>query len=216
MPDSLTIDTHLPAQFRGAARLFRDRIGRAVAPAGPAMKALVANSDRAVRRRHGSMPREFLPDLEAKWRQLPPGGQLALDITRTRRNINIVDTRCIPETIGNADWDDGETEPSLIVVQNRYEITRLWARTQSATTACLSLHALGRFMQRARDTSDEALLRDIGALATAAPTLLQDQTPRRLSIPLADGGFWYARCSPFRDVHGSAKAAIIVRTYWCE
>jgi hypothetical protein len=170
------------------------------------MKALVATTDREFKKRNGNLPRDFLPNLETRWRQLRVGGQLSLEITRTRRTCTVVDTRLIPETLGNGDWGLGDTEPALIVVQNRYELTRHWTRTESVTIAAVGLHALGRYKGRADDPSDEAMMADIGALATTAVSLLTDPTAREISVSVGSGA-WRGRVADFRDIHQSNRAA---------
>jgi hypothetical protein len=202
----------LSAQHRGEARMFRTRVGQALLTAGPAMKALVDRTDREFKKRNGNLPKDFLPNLEDQWRALPDAARLSLEITRTRRTCTIVDTRLIPETLGNGDWGDGGTEPALIVVQNIYEITRHWTRTSSVTTSAIGLHALGRFKGRAADPADDALMDDIAALAATAVTMLTDPTPREVSIPVGSG-FWLGRVADFRDIHQSNRAALAIRTY---
>ena len=214
--DSLAVNRHLGAQYRGAARLFRARIGDLSASAGPVMKALVAATDKEFSKRRGNCPRDFLPNLEAKWRQLPPAGLLALDIARTRRNCTIVDTRLIPELVANPGrWGDGETEQALIVVRNIYELTRTWTRTMSVTTASLSLHSVARYLQRSAYTSDEALMRAISALAAAANTMLSNTAARQFEVQAADG-LWLGEVAAYSDCHQSQGVALHVRTWISE
>jgi hypothetical protein len=180
------------------------------------MKALVAATDKEFSKRRGHCPRDFLPDLETKWRQLPDCGLLALDISRTRRTCTIVDTRLIPERVANPGrWGEGETEQSLIVVRNIYELTRSWTRTMSVTTASLSLHSIARYLQRSAYTSDEALMRAIALLAAAADTMLANTAPRQFDVPAGDGMF-LGEVATYRDVHQSVGIALHVRTWIAE
>jgi hypothetical protein len=210
--DSPVVDRHLPAEYRGAARLFRIRVGKASLIAGPAMKALVAVTDREFTKRRGNCPKEFLPNLEAKWRQLPDGGHLALDISRTRRTATIVDTRLIPETVASDRWGPDERELALIIVENRYEIARSWTRTLSVTTASLSLHSIGRYLQRSAHKSDEALMQAIMTLSAAANTMLADTTCRQFEVSASDGA-WLGEVAAYQDCHGSGGLAAHVRTF---
>jgi hypothetical protein len=211
--DSPAVARRLGAAFRGQARLFRARIGDLSASAGPAMKALVAATDREFAKRRGNCPRDFLPELETKWRGLPDCGLLALDIARTRRTCTVVDTRLIPERVANPGrWGDGETEQSLIIVQNRYDLTRLWTRTTSVTTASLSLHSVARYLQRSAYTSDEALMRAITKLAAVADTMLANTAARQFDVP-ADDGHWLGEIAAYIDTHGSNGVALHVRTF---
>jgi hypothetical protein len=121
---------------------------------------------------------------------LPTIGRLRLAASWKNRKLQICELRAQGTAITGLDWR--EDEPAVALVLHALHIAPAAKppvfREHHQTLAALGLHALARHYQRAAMPSDEAVIRDLTALATACPTVLLKGG--EFSIPVADEGMW--------------------------
>jgi hypothetical protein len=201
------------AEFLGLARVYRSRMLTAAEPIGRAMRDIAAAAFATYqRRRQGSSLRpETLLAIEAEWRAISRAGCLGQIIKRERRSLTVEDIRIAPATVGNEAWHD-QTEASLCIVINRLIITPRKISSEGVTVASVSLHGLGRRIQRGFDNSDDAITRDFALIAAAAPRLLA-LDDRSFVVETGSGGKWRGAIDPFRDTSGVERRTLNIRTF---
>ncbi len=156
--------SRLPAEWRGRARLLRDKIAEAHDHWFQAVTALTE----PLQPRDGFTPQftqETLRITAARWQNLPEWGRLRIaSKLRNRSHLQIVETRLCPFRVMMQDWDD--SEPSVAVMLTVLDL-RLpsFYRESGQVLGAIGLHALGRRYERGADRSDGAVLRDLFAIA---------------------------------------------------
>ena len=95
--------------------------------------------------------------------RIPSRFRLSLDITAGV----LTEARVIPfksEPIDNPDWPSWE--PGISLVRAALRVDKKRAKFTDTILATVSLHCLGRWMERARDTAEPVLLRDLSTLGS--------------------------------------------------
>jgi hypothetical protein len=177
----------VPAEFVGKARVFRSSIIAATTGVGSQMRAISQFSFGLYKRRNTAPRPEHLVAIEQQWRSIPPAGCLRLTVRRDKRSMSIEDTRITATTSKNVEWGDG-SEKSICLVESSLALTKRHAETTATTLAAVSLHALGRWYQRAFTTNDIAMLRDLALVVKAVPAL--DPSATDVEVPSGNGGSW--------------------------
>jgi hypothetical protein len=216
--DSCVMDTaatqdqdRIPTQFRGLARAFRSKVLANAEAVTADMKAISKAAGTNFARKYAGMrPDRALDATAARWRALPTDGSLSLSIDRKPGVLDIVDVRMtgshvlyIPE-YGEVD------ELSLVVMIVSLTIGPKKCYWSTVPIASISLHALGRWMQRSAKTDDQSLMRDLQVLALAAVNL-RDQ-PGDFSVPAGDGQ-WTGMVGGLQEPDGKLSPAVHVRTF---
>jgi hypothetical protein len=210
---ALAASSIVPAEYRGLARVFRDRIAAEDRASGEAVSRL----DRSIRdrfERGNAVPRrDVLAGAARDWRtHLPPLSRLAVEITLAKRGkaLTINEMRLSSSEYLDATWTEAERGLAVITVRLdagplRYEFTK-------RTLAHIGAHALGRRMERGRDTSDAAIKRDIHALGLAHSGLADAANGANIEVPVP-GGSWRCNVAMMRTKRGDFSQALAVRTY---
>lgn len=185
----------VPHEFRGLARAFRSRVEAADLQRGVVLPRVLE----PLQRRLFKSPifrRETLIDAERDWAKLlPTFGRVAVEHNFTDlRAPQFAELRVIGSTHRLDEWEEGKREPGVAVawvsigVQNRS-----WSAS-TRIVAILALHALARRIQRGRDQSDEALMKDIAALAALPlPSPTNIPATKHFVAALDDGAEWRGR-----------------------
>jgi hypothetical protein len=118
----------------------------------------------------------------------------------------IRDTRVVTTVSSSSEWD-GASEKSICLIESSLELTKRHAETTAATLAAVSLHALGRWYQRARTTDDTSLMLDLASVVAAAPGLAA--THSDVEVGSQNGGCW--RGIMLKTLDG--KPVVNVRTF---
>jgi hypothetical protein len=177
----------VPAEFVGKARVFRSRMIAATTRVGMQMNAISQYSFGLYKRRNAAPRPEHLVAIEQQWRSISPAGCLRLTVRRDKRSMSIEDTRIAATTSKNAQWGDA-SEKSICLVESSLALTKRHAETTATTLAAVSLHALGRWYQRAFTTNDIAMMLDLALVVKAVPTL--DPNVIDVDLPSENGGSW--------------------------
>jgi hypothetical protein len=177
----------VPAEFVGKARLFRAGMQVATAPVGSRMHAVSRYSFDIYRRRNAGPRPEQLISIEQQWRSIPSAGRLRLAVRRDKRSMLIQDTRIVAATSRNAEWGDA-SEKSICLVESSLLLTKRRAEATVTMLAALSLHALGRWYQRAFATDEVAMLVDLGLVVAAVPGLTANASGAE--VKSQNGGCW--------------------------
>jgi hypothetical protein len=196
----------VPAEFAGKARVFRSRMIAATTGVGLQMNAISQNSFGLYRRRNAAPRPEHLVAIEQQWRSIPPAGCLRLTVRRDRRSMSIEDTRITATTSNNIEWGDA-SEKSICPIESSLALTKRQAETMATTLAAVSLHALGRWYQRAFTTNDAAMLLDLALVIEAVPPL--DPNATDIQLPSGNGGSW--RGAIVETLNG--KSVFNIRTF---
>jgi hypothetical protein len=175
----------VPAEFVGKARVFRDRMIAATTGVGMQMNAISQYSFGLYKRRNAAPRPEHLIAIEQQWRSISPGGCLRLTVRRDRRSMSIADTRITATTSKNIEWGDA-SEKSICLIESSLALTKRHAETMTTTLAAVSLHALGRWYQRAFTTNDTAMMLDLALVVKTVPTL--DPGATDVELPSGNGG----------------------------
>lgn len=110
-----------------------------------------------------------LTDAARAWRTgLPALGRLELDVDHHPRSLTIAETRVGASDFRAPDWDLPATEPGVLVQSLRLAVARGRFDFAIVPLACVSLHGLGRRLQRGspREAVLLAELLALGRLAT--------------------------------------------------
>jgi hypothetical protein len=201
IPRTITV----PRQFWGMARSFRDRMLAAENVSAPEINRLsvlvgVQN------------PREkLLGAIERRWGAIPNDALLALTIKRDRGKMTILDFRLgavrilhIPE---HGDVDQLAVTIKMITV----DITRECSDFSAVAVADVSLHALGRFYERARPADDNEVKEALWQLIAKAPKSIAEMGP--FEIPVGEHGRWTGIFRPYEDRNGAPGITLNVKTY---
>lgn len=208
-----TTDSHVPAEFRGLARLFRDKIVGFSDAATPRLRKIARQSEHDCRRGYGGMRLErVLPDVERKWRAVAGTDRLDLTVRSTSTKLAIEDTRLIRSNISEVpNWGNVD-EPALVITCAQIDIqlgNPRHCRWSGAAMATINLHALGRFFERAaRD--DDVLLANLKLLAEAHPALIDQPGPFALAVT---GGEWRGMVGTLKEPDGRLTVCIHARTF---
>jgi hypothetical protein len=178
----------VPAEFVGKARMFRSNMIAATTGVGTQMRAISQYTFELYERRNSAPRPEHLVAIEQRWRSIPSGGCLRLTVRREKRSMSIEDTRITATTSKNAEWGGDASEKSICLIESSLALTKRHAETMATTLAAVSLHALGRWYQRAFTTNDNAIMRDLALIVKAVPTL--DCKCTDLELPSGNGGSW--------------------------
>src|SRR6202012_181595 len=151
------------------------------------MNAISQYSFGLYRRRNAPPRPEHLIAIEQRWRSIPPAGCLRLTVRRDKRSMSIENTRITATTSKNIEWGDA-SEKSICLIESSLALTKRQAETTTTTLAAVSLHALGRWYQRALATTDTAMLLDLALVVRAVSTL--DPNAPDVELPSTNGGSW--------------------------
>jgi hypothetical protein len=204
------MNTPLPAEFLGLGRRFREQIADAddlsVRTIGQLFAPLARRADRC------AMPRpEMLQDTVRHWRRAMPGaGLIDSKIELSRRELHIREVRV------GATRDDVTNEPMIAILLIELDVAPGICRVTAEPAAVLSLHALGRWYQRALDTSVTALLAGLGRLASAYAGILDEsgETGHPGFLCSTAGGQWAGSVTRrFSEVTGRREAVLDIRTF---
>jgi hypothetical protein len=196
----------VPAEFVGKARVFRSHMIAATTGVGIQMNAISQYSFGLYKRRNAAPRPEHLVAIERQWRSIPQAGCLRLTVRRDKRSMSIEDTRITATTSKNTQWGD-RSEKSICLIESSLALTKRHAETTATTLAAVSLHALGRWYQRAFTTNDTAMLLDLALVVKAVPTL--DPNAVDVELPSENGGSW--RGAIVETLNG--KSVINIRTF---
>lgn len=208
---ALAASSRVPSQFAGQARMFRDAIATEDKATGEMNRTL---TDRIRARRKAIPRRETLTGVADEWqRNMPPRSRLAIeiDLNARKKSLIIRELRVTTSVYRPDEWDIAER--GLIVGLTLLEVWPFHHKFDLYTLAHLSMHALGRRLQRGQDGSEEALRRDLRALGEAAPTLGDQPSGSEFRVSLADGGVWIGTVQLVCDPRIGYDRALTVRTY---
>ena len=99
----------------------------------------------------------------------------------------IQDTRIVTTVSSNIEWG-GASEKSISLVESSLTLTKRHAETNAVALAAVSLHALGRWYQRALVTDDVKLMLDLALVVAAAPGLSARISD--VEVRSENGGCW--------------------------
>ena len=206
----------VPFEFRGRGRCFREQIADADDLAVRTMAHVF--TPLAVRADRSAIPRpELLQDAARDWRQeMPTVGLLDSNIQRSRRELHIREVRVGAGTLSHATRDKETSEPVVAILLVDLHVAPGICRLMVDTAVLLSLHALGRWYQRALDNSEVALLSDLARLAAAYGRILtiHAATGNPGFLCPATGGQWAGSITQrLSEATGRQERVLDVRTF---
>jgi len=99
----------------------------------------------------------------------------------------IRDTRIVATVSSSSEWG-GASEKSISLVESSLALTKRHAETAATMLAAVSLHALGRWYQRALVTDDVTLTLDLALLVAAVSGSIAQASD--IEIRSDNGGCW--------------------------
>lgn len=195
------------AEFLGRAREFRRRF------IDSDLQATTIFDDIAeplVERGRHPIPRaEMLATAALRYRrEMPATGRLALTIEHRRLRLLIHDTRVGVSDFRLAHWKNDEAGLAVM----RLEIEAAPRRIHGGLTnfAVVSLHALGRRLQRSFSIFDASVMSDLGALVEAYDA--HTHIGREFMVPAGDGA-WAGCVIETMSKKGRRQRTLAVRTF---
>jgi hypothetical protein len=208
--------TRIPAEFLGRGRSFRNRIINADDQAVRTMTRVF--SPLARRAERSSVPRrELLQGAARHWRQqMPADGFLDSNIQLSRRELHIREVRLGGGTSCQPAWNEGVTEPVIAIMLIDLHVAPEICRLMTDPAALVCQHALGRWYQRALNTSDAALVSDLSRLAASYDQILttyQTTGDPRFLCPANDGQWAGSVTKRLSAATGRHETILNVRTF---
>jgi len=158
-------------EWTGLARAARSRFIADATISGKTMRAIIGDMEAEYERKGTAIARRMLERAQSRWLAIGTAGCLSQSVVLDNRHLTIIDVRVTGSTATSPRWTDGATEAGCCIIENRVE-ARARAMVWSAPLLVgISLHALGRWHQRAWRNDAGALHNDLRTLAAAAPSL---------------------------------------------
>jgi hypothetical protein len=200
--------SRVPPEFLGKARGFGNRILDADNQFMTMRDELLARFGARLRRKPTLRLDDCLDGL-SRWRALglfgqPPESWAKLEYAK--RRVVFSDYRLTTSTGHREEWGEGVSEPGvdLMLVELIFEPREGYAHQDITGVFNVSLHALGRFYQRAFRSSDEVLAAAIWAALGEIKGLPPDENGDfALPVPVI-GGHWFGQRTNTAYVHENA------------
>ena len=200
----------VPAEFVGLARQFRARVEAGDDDTSALIDAIALPLARR-RARHPTPRREHLAGAVRRWRQDLAGiCRLALTIEHHGTCLALVEIRASASRYGRTNW--GTSEPGVALLRLEWRVRPGDFHIDNISLAAVSLHGLGRRLQKGWDVTDAAILDDLLALAVQAPTLTQQPIGTEFSVLCRDG-VWAGHVSEVTGTRGGKSSILNARTY---
>ena len=177
------VNTRVPAEFIGLARAFRNEVratdiqmDKALATICKPLKARLARTTK--------LRAAMLPDFGRSYQQSIPERYRIGTITAARDRVEfaITETRLVVSWLIDDAWNNPGAREQGVTICKFTLYVRGGKLRQYWTPLCnVSLHAIGRRLERGCDRSSEALTRDLARLAEAGDDGERVDT---------EGGFW--------------------------
>lgn len=163
------INTRVPAEFIGLARAFRNEVRAADVAMDKALDAICKPLHERLKR-NPKLRAAMLPEFARRYTELIPVRFRIGEVggTRHKTEFAVIETRLCVSWMINDRWSDpdareqGITLCKFTLAVHRGRLARHWAPLVN-----VSLHALGRRLERGHERSHEALTRDLVVLADA-------------------------------------------------
>jgi hypothetical protein len=194
---SLTLDRpRVGAEWRGQARLYRDRVKAEDLTFERASRTIAA-ALRERLKRHPRLRHEQVAGTLRTWRSLPSTFRLGnLTTNLSRDEFEIAEPRLTGSVLLDTAWDGDGVEPGVAVMRYRLALAGGKLKPHWQAIALVSLHALARRIERGEDRSHEALTADLA--------LLLDADPEVGEVPASDG-FWIGTVRAMRGRDGKSR-----------
>lgn len=218
MTASVPYQSRVPDEFVGRARAFRSRVMAGETEFARAFGSIY----NAVRHRLERKPTLRGPeclDLIRRWQNTDGFGQQhKATLFYSKRLVEFADYRLIADQGKYEDWEGNGIEPCVSLSALRLTMYRGRLRWSVESILSFSLHAMGRYYQRAFCPCDGALIDAMwGALPIAIEMVRADEGTDEYSLPApGSGGQWFGqivdsyRCAKPTEVHCSVD----VRTFY--
>jgi hypothetical protein len=196
-------------EFVGRARELRRRLGDS-ACYRDAVDALVAPIVARWRKYPTRSPHpDILTAAARDWRErVPAAGRLELAIALRRKSLQVRELRAVTGSLKLEAWGPDSSEPGIAVCAIDFLAKAEHVHLDTTILAIASLHAVARRLQRGRDMADAAVMRDMHALAAAAPG---GEAHDEVVVP-ASGGRWVGTRAPVLR-HGETILVLAIRTF---
>lgn len=198
-----------PAEFRGQARAFLNRI----AAAEPEYLKSLAGVMLPLRDRYhrrAKLPAGDTAAAEEAWiEKLPTFGRIDIETRSSRVRLYVRELRAFARMEGFDEWA-GASEPALVVMVVGVDLRRDHLDAKKAVLATIGLHALARRFQRGFDTSDEALFSEFRAIAAVANDIIDAREVFRIQVP---DGVWAGAVASVTDERGERSHVVSIRTF---
>jgi hypothetical protein len=206
--------SRVPFEFVGRARVFCDRALSTNEPTLEAIKRIYGIL--AARARRSPIPRkELLVEAATAWRrEIPDFGKLDRQIEIKRNSLRLVEVRIGGGAVRYPGWVRAEKGIGILLIQLRCAPGQ--CEMKSEIIGLVGLHALGRWMQRSVDETENALLRDLSALASQREQLLKhgDRLDDQSFVCYASGGAWVGQVVRMRSERTNTDTRVLgVRSF---
>jgi hypothetical protein len=170
----------VPSEFRGLARVFRQRVDRAdehwakeVEQFGERLNERL--HDR-LRSRKRALRATAIPDLIREYRSIPAPYRFTLDVASPTKGVLVITDITLGSTEDHATgWS--EWEKSVGVLRQSITTAGGCLRMSSTPLASISGHAIARWFERSRSRDEADLFEDLRAIANDVDGSLDVDTP---------------------------------------
>jgi hypothetical protein len=167
------------------------------------------------RGRRTPIPRQgMLIDAAREWARLPSFGLLDSALELGRLELRAQELRVCASDYRAEDWGPGAFEPGISIVGVVLDVRPRVFGFDVVSLCCISQHTLGRWFQRALDTSDEGLMDDLRCLAKAHAGLASGDATD-FGVSTASGAHWRGSMIEVEDPRAPGAVDLIcsVRTF---
>jgi hypothetical protein len=196
----------VPAEFRGAARVFRDEVKRIDKEMDRAL-ATIAKPLVVRLRRHPRLRHELIAVAVHQYRRTVPVefrfGEV--EVTPDRDAFEIAEIRATATWINSVEWDSDAIEAGIAVarctltMRPTVGLVHIWM-----PRAVVSMHAIARWFERSGSRDHDRILADLAVLADSAGDGDHVATP---------GGFWRGEMEVMEGTDKVTARARNVRTW---
>jgi hypothetical protein len=196
--------TRVPAEFIGSARVFRNAVRKTDLEFDDVL-ALITKPLRARLRHHPKLRAEMLPDLARKYDQMIPPEFRIGKVTGAhhKSEFAIEEQRICVSWFRSDGWE--QQEIGVTIVRFTFSVHDGLLRERWRPVANVSMHALGRRLERGQDRSHAALERDLAVLVDTS-----EVPGERIATP---GGFWLGAMITAMGEEGRALPLRSIRTW---
>ena len=196
----------VPAEYRGLARVFRDKVFAVDAKMNRALPPIIRPLLTRVRRHPRLRDEQIATAMKLYRRDVPAAFRIGtIEVHPDRARFSIAETRLTASWMNNTEWDSNAEEPGIAVARCVIELRDGRLSGVWIPYALVSAHALGRWFERTGWRDHAALVHDLAVLAHS------DDEGERVATP--HGGHWRGEMLMMQGTDKQTARARSVRTW---
>jgi hypothetical protein len=159
---------------------------------------------------------ETLIDIERTFMRAPSVGRIAIEtnLNRKTKELTVTELRLRPANTISVNWNAGVKEPGVQLVLVGLISKRNHFHFTNEPVATISLHAIGRYLERALTADIPAFYAALKPLAINYNSMVEEATDQQdFILPTLAGGLWHGKISVITRSETRVNRVFMVRTY---